>query len=75
MLLSNVQSFIRSMDTPFTSMASIEAAKRVLDGTFVPGFRTPVELFGSGFVNCVKWLPLSPISRKATSGQAISLQQ
>ncbi len=38
----------------FTSMASIEAAKRVLDGTFVPGFRTPVELFGSGFVNCVK---------------------
>ncbi|KAF1811541.1 hypothetical protein P152DRAFT_437997 [Eremomyces bilateralis CBS 781.70] len=38
----------------FTSIASIEAAVQVLAGKFLPGFQTPVEVFGSGFVECIK---------------------
>jgi short subunit dehydrogenase-like uncharacterized protein len=38
----------------FTAIASIEAARRVLAGGFLPGFQTPVEAFGSDFVGCVE---------------------
>ena len=34
----------------FTSTASVEAAKRVLEGIRRPGFQTPVEVFGESFV-------------------------
>lgn len=37
----------------FTSAASAEAAKRVLDGARRPGFQTPVEVFGTSFVMTV----------------------
>jgi short subunit dehydrogenase-like uncharacterized protein len=38
----------------FTSIASIEIAKRVLLGRCVPGFQTPAEVFGSEFVTCIE---------------------
>jgi short subunit dehydrogenase-like uncharacterized protein len=38
----------------FTSIASIEAARQVMAGKFVLGFQTPVEVFGSEFVECVE---------------------
>jgi short subunit dehydrogenase-like uncharacterized protein len=38
----------------FTSIASIEAAKHVLAGRFSIGNQTPVEVFGSDFVECVE---------------------
>lgn len=38
----------------FTSLASVEAAQRVLGGEYKAGFQTPVQVFGSGFVQCVK---------------------
>ncbi|KAF7887916.1 uncharacterized protein EAF01_011070 [Botrytis porri] len=34
----------------FTSMASVQAAKRVMDHQAIPGFQTPVEVFGKEFV-------------------------
>ncbi|TGO28425.1 hypothetical protein BPAE_0028g00740 [Botrytis paeoniae] len=34
----------------FTSMASVQAAKRVMDHQAIPGFQTPVEVFGKDFV-------------------------
>jgi short subunit dehydrogenase-like uncharacterized protein len=37
----------------FTPLAAIEAARRVLDGEFQPGFQTPVGLFGSGFAETI----------------------
>jgi short subunit dehydrogenase-like uncharacterized protein len=38
----------------FTSIASIEAARRVLAGRSLPGFQTPVEVFGDRFIECVE---------------------
>lgn len=38
----------------FTSIASVEAAKRVLAGSWVPGFQTAVGVFSSKFVECVE---------------------
>jgi short subunit dehydrogenase-like uncharacterized protein len=37
----------------FTAVASIEAAKRVLDSKFIVGFQTPVCVFGSDFVESI----------------------
>lgn len=37
----------------FTAVASVEAAKRVLEGQVKPGFQTPVEVFGKEFVEAV----------------------
>ncbi|KAF1941479.1 hypothetical protein EJ02DRAFT_455142 [Clathrospora elynae] len=37
----------------FTAVASVEAAKRVLSGQTLPGFQTPVIVFGSGFVETI----------------------
>lgn len=37
----------------FTPLASVEAARRVLDGEIRPGFQTPVGLFGSGFAETI----------------------
>ena len=37
----------------FTSMASVEAARRVLDGQAIAGFQTPVLVFGDGFFETV----------------------
>ncbi|GGL06998.1 saccharopine dehydrogenase family protein [Nocardia jinanensis] len=37
----------------FTPMAAAEAARRVLDGEHRPGFHTPAELFGNGFVETI----------------------
>ncbi|KAF7956177.1 hypothetical protein EAE96_005097 [Botrytis aclada] len=34
----------------FTSIASVQAAKRVMDHQAIPGFQTPVEVFGKDFV-------------------------
>lgn len=34
----------------FTSIASVQAAKRVMDHQAIPGFQTPVEVFGKEFV-------------------------
>ncbi|KAF7918651.1 hypothetical protein EAE99_008845 [Botrytis elliptica] len=34
----------------FTSMASVQATKRVMDHQAIPGFQTPVEVFGKEFV-------------------------
>ncbi|KAF7939272.1 uncharacterized protein EAE97_007352 [Botrytis byssoidea] len=34
----------------FTSMASVQAAKRVMNHQAIPGFQTPVEVFGKEFV-------------------------
>jgi short subunit dehydrogenase-like uncharacterized protein len=38
----------------FASVASIEAAKRVLNGSFIPGYQTPVEVFSSNFIDCME---------------------
>lgn len=37
----------------FTSLAAVEAARRVLSGEHRPGFRTPAELFGNGFAETI----------------------
>jgi short subunit dehydrogenase-like uncharacterized protein len=37
----------------FTSVASAEAGARVLAGEFLPGFQTPVGVFGSNFVESI----------------------
>ena len=37
----------------FTPIAAVEAARRVLDGAWRPGFQTPVVVFGSGFVESI----------------------
>ncbi|KAF2680723.1 hypothetical protein K458DRAFT_311397 [Lentithecium fluviatile CBS 122367] len=37
----------------FTPVASVEAVRRVLDGQFRPGFQTPADVFGSGFVETI----------------------
>ncbi|RFU77340.1 saccharopine dehydrogenase [Trichoderma arundinaceum] len=38
----------------FTSVASVEAARRVLDGQFRGGFQTPANMFGSGFFSTTR---------------------
>ncbi len=37
----------------FTSLAAVEAARRVLDGEVRPGFQTPAGLFGNGFAETI----------------------
>lgn len=37
----------------FTSMAAVEAARRVLEGETRPGFQTPAGLFGKGFATSI----------------------
>lgn len=37
----------------FTTLAAVEAARRVLSGEFHAGFRTPVQVFGSGFAESI----------------------
>jgi short subunit dehydrogenase-like uncharacterized protein len=37
----------------FTSVASVEAAKRVLGGQVLAGFQTPVSVFGSSFIETI----------------------
>jgi short subunit dehydrogenase-like uncharacterized protein len=37
----------------FTSVASVEAAKRVLGGQVLAGFQTPISVFGSNFVETI----------------------
>jgi short subunit dehydrogenase-like uncharacterized protein len=38
----------------FTSIASLEAAERVLAGSAIAGFQTPVEAFGASFLQAVE---------------------
>jgi len=37
----------------FTALASVEAARRVLDGDVLAGFHTPVEVFGAHFAETI----------------------
>lgn len=37
----------------FTALAAAEAARRVLGGEIIPGFRTPAGLFGAGFAQTI----------------------
>lgn len=37
----------------FTALASVEAARRVLDGEVAAGFQTPVGIFGAGFAETI----------------------
>jgi short subunit dehydrogenase-like uncharacterized protein len=37
----------------FTSLAAVEAARRVLSGEARPGFQTPAGVFGSGFAETI----------------------
>lgn len=37
----------------FTTLAAVEAARRVLAGEFRPGFQTPVDVFGRGFAETI----------------------
>ncbi|KAK7915222.1 hypothetical protein PG985_012925 [Apiospora marii] len=52
----------------FTAMASVEAARRVLDGEFKAGFQTPALLFGKDFVETVAGSRLVDVK---TSGIAL----
>ncbi|KAK7184240.1 NAD(P)-binding protein [Paraphaeosphaeria sporulosa] len=37
----------------FTAITSVEAARRVAAGSFLPGFQTPAEMFSGSFLDCV----------------------
>jgi hypothetical protein len=38
----------------FTAIASVAAAREVLAGKFITGVQAPVEVFGSGFLECIE---------------------
>ncbi|KAK8074474.1 hypothetical protein PG997_009137 [Apiospora hydei] len=50
----------------FTAMASVEAARRVLEGEVIAGLQTPAILFGNGFVETIAGSRLVDLHASAT---------